>query len=314
MEDKNSNIEIKVQLAQDPHCLSGLLFLKYFNDNHKYAHSLYEIEKDSFKLIIKHLNEKFDLDCISDKTFTGYEDYKSENEIDDNDGENNKPNNIEVTFGGDPDFGFPPYNSGSGLDRVMIDSSKKIVIDFGYDNLKIVSFDPISDELKAELKKLQFEGFAKKTQNNVHILTHSSDRGMYLSDFKIDDKYVDLDIDSNYNDGFKAIYNSIIHNLTEDQIGLYLLHGVHGTGKTTLIRHLIRKINKRLIFISPTMANQFANPDMIPFLMKYPNSIIIIEDSENIIKKRENGGDQSVSNLLNLSDGILGDCLKFQII
>lgn len=51
--------------------------------------------------------------------------------------------------------------------------------------------------------------------------------------------------------------------------------------------------------------------------MKHPNSILIIEDAENIIQDRKRmiaTTDQAVSNLLNLSDGLLGDAIHQQII
>jgi hypothetical protein len=51
--------------------------------------------------------------------------------------------------------------------------------------------------------------------------------------------------------------------------------------------------------------------------MKHPNSILIIEDAENIILDRKQGNflsTQAVSNLLNLSDGLLGDGIRQQII
>lgn len=58
-------------------------------------------------------------------------------------------------------------------------------------------------------------------------------------------------------------------------------------------------------------------PGFLPFLMEYPNSILIIEDAENIIRDRQrdtNQSNQAVSNLLNLSDGLLGDAMRQQII
>ena len=109
-------------------------------------------------------------------------------------------------------------------------------------------------------------------------------------------------------------YDKLVENLNSDKIGLYLFHGTHGTGKTTFLRHLIRNINKRLIFVPPSLSSRISEPDMIPFFMRYPNSVIIIEDAENVIMERTGGGDQGVSNLLNITDGIMGDCLKFQII
>lgn len=58
-------------------------------------------------------------------------------------------------------------------------------------------------------------------------------------------------------------------------------------------------------------------PGFLPFLMKYPNSVLIVEDAENIIRDRTLDtpvANQAVSNLLNLSDGLLGDAMHQQII
>lgn len=51
--------------------------------------------------------------------------------------------------------------------------------------------------------------------------------------------------------------------------------------------------------------------------MRNPNSILIIEDAENIIRDRTHDQflpNQAVANLLNLSDGLLGDAMHQQII
>lgn len=51
--------------------------------------------------------------------------------------------------------------------------------------------------------------------------------------------------------------------------------------------------------------------------MDRPNSILIIEDAENIIHDRKDvmkSTNQAVSNLLNMSDGLLGDAVHQQII
>lgn len=51
--------------------------------------------------------------------------------------------------------------------------------------------------------------------------------------------------------------------------------------------------------------------------MQHPNSILIIEDAENIIRDRQQENflpNQAVANLLNLSDGLLGDAMHQQII
>jgi hypothetical protein len=58
-------------------------------------------------------------------------------------------------------------------------------------------------------------------------------------------------------------------------------------------------------------------PGFLPFLMQHPNSILIVEDAENIIHDRMQTNflpNQAVANLLNLSDGLLGDAMHQQII
>jgi len=95
-----------------------------------------------------------------------------------------------------------------------------------------------------------------------------------------------------------------------------LLHGDPGTGKTSYIKYLTSLVkDKDILFIPPSMAEMLSEPTIIPFLMDHKNSILIIEDAERVISDREgNGSPAGVSNILNLTDGILGDCLNIQVI
>ncbi len=56
------------------------------------------------------------------------------------------------------------------------------------------------------------------------------------------------------------------------------------------------------------------NPDFIDLLIDNPNTVLIIEDAENIIMDRRANSSSAVSNLLNISDGLLADFLNVQII
>ena len=62
------------------------------------------------------------------------------------------------------------------------------------------------------------------------------------------------------------------------------------------------------------MAGAITNPNLISILIDNPNSIFVIEDAENIVVDREKDGNSPVSALLNISDGLLSDCLNIQVI
>jgi hypothetical protein len=172
-----------------------------------------------------------------------------------------------------------------------------------------------SQDLEKWFKKLiSRDKKAKKKERQLSIVCFNSAEGMYLKSFATNK--VDLSIEENYNDDFMEVSDTIIKRLnTKKDNGIVLLHSDPGCGKTSFIRHLTQKIEKkRLIYLPPDMAHKLADPDFMGFLMNYPDSILIIEDAENCLQKRDAGGNQAVSNLLNNSDGLLGDALKLQIV
>jgi hypothetical protein len=161
-----------------------------------------------------------------------------------------------------------------------------------------------------ELKTLALPD--KKEDFEINIISFSQ---MELNLKTVAITPTELDISLYYNDDFKAI-DSIIRErlLTANDKGIVLLHGLPGTGKTTYLRYLIGTLSKKVMFVSPSMASNLMNPEFMDLLISNPNSVLVIEDAENIIMDRRYNSNAGVSNLLNISDGLLSDCLNVQIV
>lgn len=157
-----------------------------------------------------------------------------------------------------------------------------------------------------------FEHGRRDGRDSFAIITRGQG-GFSLSHFNV--KKHDDSVLEQYNDGFGEVHTRILSSLNDlDRNGLVLLHGIPGTGKTTYLRYLIGKLDKEPIYLPPDMSHHLASPDFVAFLSNHPNSVLLIEDAENILMTRDAGGNQAVSNILNLSDGLLGDALNLQII
>ena len=162
----------------------------------------------------------------------------------------------------------------------------------------------------SELKKFE----RKRKKSNISLV--KSDNG-YLDTEEYDLEIPPMNLKLNYGEDFLKIHDVIVKKLNQPKgKGIILLHGEPGTGKTSYIKQLTSLIkDKDILFIPPSMAEMLSEPTIIPFLMDHKNSILIIEDAERVIGDREiNGSASGVSNVLNLTDGILGDCLSIQIV
>src|SRR5215831_7235967 len=128
-------------------------------------------------------------------------------------------------------------------------------------------------------------------------------------------KRVKLDLGLFYNDDFKTVDELIRQRLNKkNDKGIVMLYGLPGTGKTTYLRYLIGKLKKRVLFMSQNTAGNLADPGFLDMLVDNPNTVIIIEDAENIIMDRKTSQYSPVASLLNISDGLLADFLNIQLV
>ena len=166
------------------------------------------------------------------------------------------------------------------------------------------------DKIIAGFRK--FKTKFEKNKPKISLVLNTSE-GLETKTMTI--KKQKININENYNDDFLPVHQTIIKRLNkQNDKGLVLLHGKPGTGKTSYIRYLVAILKKKVIFLPPNLAGNVTNPDLISILIKNPNSVLVIEDAENIVIDRERNGESPVSTLLNISDGLLSDCLNIQLI
>jgi hypothetical protein len=194
-----------------------------------------------------------------------------------------------------------------------IRKAKKSFIDSIGIDVQIYSNDnsDLYDDLISKIIKLSKR--RKHESNNIGLVIQTS-RGYSTTSFELPKQK--LDIELNYGKGFKPVHDKIINTLNKKNgKGLVLLHGTPGTGKTHYLKHIASKIkDKRVLFIPPFLADFITSPEMTPFLIENSNSVLFIEDAERVITDRQSGGANGVSNILNITDGILSDILNIQIV
>ncbi|NJO02136.1 MAG: AAA family ATPase [Bacteroidia bacterium] len=135
----------------------------------------------------------------------------------------------------------------------------------------------------------------------------------YIEDVTIN--ALELDIEKLYNNDFAEVHKTVHKSLQTDTSGLILLHGPPGTGKTSYIKYLLSlHRNRNFIFIPNDFVKELLQPEFITFLIRYKDSILVIEDAEKVITSRENNENSVVSTILQLTDGLFRDYLNIKII
>ena len=197
--------------------------------------------------------------------------------------------------------------------QAMVVLNNECVLEFYSGNCQVHHSCEI-ESFVAELVAF-FHNFKEKQRRKPLEINLIVRNGSYLELRAMEIKRTKLDLDLFYEDDFKRTDEIIRKRLgNKKDKGIVLLHGLPGTGKTTYLRHLVSTIKKRVLFLSPNIAGNLIDPEFVQLLINNPDSVLVIEDAENIIMDRRTNSNSSVSNLLNISDGLLADFLNVQVI
>lgn len=187
-----------------------------------------------------------------------------------------------------------------------------VIIYYEYGQLMIsthLGIEKIDEIVEKYLQKYDQE------DDKVRCYVVVKDPHMYLESFDIElDGDLDFDL---YNEGFDEIHETIVNSIENDKNGLYLLYGTAGTGKTTYIRHLIKECateKRKFVYVPSKVFENFTDPTILPFLLDNRGCIYIIEDCENLVTVDDGIRSDGISDLLNMTDGLLSDALNIKII
>lgn len=217
--------------------------------------------------------------------------------------------------------GFMPIDiekSGGNSDEIytsrfiLVSNTEPIMISYECDAIVVQShlgMDKINSVVERFLTKYD------QDDNNIKCYVIVKETDLYMDDFDIK-LNGDLDFDL-YNEGFEEIHKTIVKSIVDDENGLYLLYGKPGTGKSTYIRHLIKECGnekRKFVYVPSKLFEDFTDPGILPFLLRNKGCIFIIEDCENLVTLDGGIRSDGITDLLNMTDGLLADALDIKII
>jgi adenosyl cobinamide kinase/adenosyl cobinamide phosphate guanylyltransferase len=153
----------------------------------------------------------------------------------------------------------------------------------------------------------------RKKRGNVHLLC-SMEGMLGLQRFQVRLPPGDMDLEMKYGGEVASKFSRLSEMLSSNRGGLVLFSGDPGTGKSTFIKYLATKTSRKVIYLSSGAAEQITSPDFMSFIMGHRGSVLLLEDAEKALRSRETGDNWAISNILNITDGILGDCLDIMVI
>ena len=165
-----------------------------------------------------------------------------------------------------------------------------------------------------ELKKLT----NKKTENLAYVITATDGGFSTISLGDVSSEFIPDNYNDEVVDAFEYVKKCLSTNSNKGKI--IILNGEPGTGKTHLIKSLLRSDKSVFIMVPSAIAGYLDKPDFITFLIGLKEEfsgkqiVLVIEDGDECLVNRSEGDMSTIAALLNLSDGIVGSCLNIKIV
>lgn len=118
--------------------------------------------------------------------------------------------------------------------------------------------------------------------------------------------------------GVEQVKKDLASNNPSGRIAIF--NGPPGTGKTHLIKALLTECSAtKFVFLAPSLLPDISGPSLLPALIDFqedsPKSVtFVIEDADTCLAARGADNMSSVTALLNIGDGILGQLIDIRLI
>ena len=177
----------------------------------------------------------------------------------------------------------------------------------------------VGDQLRTEFRRPP-----TAPQPHFYILKRTRGGGIQSNYVKLterdalDDQLLSL----YYGSGIAEWQGRLLKGIGERHCGITILQGPPGTGKTTYLRHLMTQhgANLRCYFIPSSNFNVLKDSEFVGYWSDERSNnrdkklVVILEDAEAILATRSGDNRAEISNLLNITDGLMGDFLRLHLV
>ena len=208
-----------------------------------------------------------------------------------------------------------------GVDYTALYTNNDSALYLNVDSTSGFSFVTTDPKALKAMLTLQKDVYRASEKPVIHIMVSKSSG--------LDTQPVELGISplerDNYSEAVLAGYDRTVSALqAKSPFGrLVILDGPQGTGKSYMVRAFIHDTppdKAFFVFVPANMVSSLGGPDLANLLLRLRQEneckilILVVEDADMALVRRDGTNEAEVSTLLNLTDGILGEILDVRVI